>query len=155
SSEYRRRARILGALSGMGPLAIYMYLPALPAIAREFRADAAAVQVSLAVYFAGIAIGQAFYGPMSDAVGRKPALFFGLFVFIASSIGCAWADSVGALVVFRFLQALGGCAPLVVPRAVVRDYFDQLGSIRMLSLLMLVMGLAPISAALRRGAREG
>jgi DHA1 family bicyclomycin/chloramphenicol resistance-like MFS transporter len=85
SSEYRRLALILGALTAMGPLAIDMYLPALPAIAREFRADAAAVQVSLAVYFAGIAIGQAFYGPMSDAVGRKPALFFGLFVFIASS----------------------------------------------------------------------
>ncbi len=151
SSEYRRLALILGALTAMGPLAIDMYLPALPAIAREFRADAAAVQVSLAVYFAGIAIGQAFYGPMSDAVGRKPALFFGLFVFIASSIGCAWADSVGALVVFRFLQALGGCAPLVVPRAVVRDYFDQLGSIRMLSVLMLLMGLAPILAPLIGG----
>ena len=135
----------------MGPLAIDMYLPALPTIAREFRADEAAVQVSLAVYFLGIAIGQAFYGPLSDAVGRKPALYFGLIVFIAASIGCAWADSVSALVTFRFLQALGGCAPLVVPRAVVRDYFDQVGSIRMLSVLMLVMGLAPILAPLVGG----
>ena len=135
----------------MGPLAIDMYLPALPTIAREFRVNEAAVQVSLAVYFAGIAIGQAFYGPLSDAVGRKPALYFGLFVFVASSIGCAWAESVGALVAFRFLQALGGCAPLVVPRAVVRDYFDQVGSIRMLSVLMLVMGLAPILGPLIGG----
>ena len=151
SSEYRRLALILGALTAMGPLAIDMYLPALPTIAREFRADEAAVQVSLAVYFLGIAIGQAFYGPLSDAVGRKPALYFGLIVFIAASIGCAWADSVSALVTFRFLQALGGCAPLVVPRAVVRDYFDQVGSIRMLSVLMLVMGLAPILAPLVGG----
>lgn len=150
-SEYRRLALILGSLTAMGPLAIDMYLPALPTIAREFRADEAAVQVSLAVYFAGIAVGQAFYGPLSDAVGRKPALYFGLFVFVASSIGCAWADGVRALVVFRFLQALGGCAPLVVPRAVVRDYFDQIGSIRMLSVLMLVMGLAPILAPLIGG----
>ena len=151
SSEYRRLALILGALTAMGPLAIDMYLPALPTIGREFGADAAAVQVSLAAYFAGMAIGQAFYGPLSDAVGRKPALLFGLAVFILSSMACAWAGSVSALVAFRFLQALGGCAPIVIPRAVVRDYFDQVGSIRMLSMLMLVMGLAPILAPLIGG----
>ena len=131
-SEYRRLAIILGALTAVGPLAIDMYLPALPTIAGEFGVEVASVQVSLAAYFAGIAIGQAFYGPLSDAVGRKPAIYFGLIVFIVSSIGCAWAESVRALVAFRFLQALGGCAPVVIPRAVVRDYFDQLGSIRML-----------------------
>jgi DHA1 family bicyclomycin/chloramphenicol resistance-like MFS transporter len=144
-------AVILGALTAVGPLAIDMYLPALPTIGREFAADVAAVQVSLASYFAGIAIGQAFYGPLSDAAGRKPALYFGLAVFFVSSIGCAWADSVRTLVVFRFLQALGGCAPIVIPRAVVRDHFDQVGSIRMLSMLMLVMGLAPILAPLIGG----
>ena len=72
-------------------------------------------------------------------------------VFIVSSIGCALAESVDALVAFRFLQALGGCAPIVIPRAVVRDYFDQRGSVRMLSMLMLVMGLAPILAPLIGG----
>jgi DHA1 family bicyclomycin/chloramphenicol resistance-like MFS transporter len=150
-SDYRRLALILGALTAMGPLAIDMYLPALPTIAREFHTDSAAVQVSLAVYFTGIALGQAFYGPLSDRVGRKPALYFGLVVFIVSSIGCALAGSVQSLIVFRFLQALGGCAPLVIPRAVVRDHFDQLGSVRMLSVLMLVMGLAPILAPLVGG----
>jgi DHA1 family bicyclomycin/chloramphenicol resistance-like MFS transporter len=72
-------------------------------------------------------------------------------VFLTSSIGCAVAADVRALIVFRFLQALGGCAPLVIPRAVVRDYFDQRGSVRMLSVLMLVMGLAPILAPLIGG----
>jgi DHA1 family bicyclomycin/chloramphenicol resistance-like MFS transporter len=142
---------ILGALTAVGPLAIDMYLPGLPTIGREFGVDAAATQVSVASYFAGVAVGQAFYGPLSDAVGRKPALYFGLVVFILSSIGCAWADSVNTLVVFRFLQALGGCAPIVIPRAIVRDHFDQVGSIRMLSMLMLVMGLAPILAPLIGG----
>jgi MFS transporter, DHA1 family, multidrug resistance protein len=151
SSEYRRLALILGALTAVGPLAIDMYLPGLPTIGSEFGVDAAATQVSLASYFAGVAVGQAFYGPLSDAVGRKPALYFGLIVFILSSIGCAWADSVNTLVVFRFLQALGGCAPIVIPRAIVRDHFDQVGSIRMLSVLMLVMGLAPILAPLIGG----
>ena len=151
SSEYRRLALILGALTAVGPLAIDMYLPGLPTIGREFGVDASATQVSVASYFAGVAAGQAFYGPLSDAVGRKPALYFGLIVFILSSIGCAWSDNVNTLVAFRFLQALGGCAPIVIPRAVVRDHFDQVGSIRMLSMLMLVMGLAPILAPLIGG----
>ena len=148
---YFRLAMILGALTAMGPLAIDMYLPALPAIARDLNTSAASVQVSLAVYFIGIAVGQAFYGPLSDRWGRKPVLYFGLAVFVASSIGCALAADVRALIAFRFVQALGGCAPLVIPRAVVRDYFDQRGSVRMLSVLMLVMGLAPILAPLIGG----
>jgi DHA1 family bicyclomycin/chloramphenicol resistance-like MFS transporter len=149
--HYYRLALILGALTAMGPLAIDMYLPALPTIAREFGTESRVVQVSLAVYFAGIAIGQAFYGPMSDRVGRKPILYVGLVVFMVSSIGCASAGSVKMLIAFRFLQALGGCAPLVVPRAVVRDHFDQIGSVRMLSVLMLVQGLAPVLAPLIGG----
>src|SRR5688572_20248624 len=148
---YYRLAVILGALTAMGPLAIDMYLPALPTIARELETTAASMQVSLAVYFIGIAVGQAFYGPLSDRWGRKPALYFGLTLFVVSSAGCALAADVGTLIALRFLQALGGCAPLVVPRAVVRDHFDQQGSVRMLSVLILVMGLAPILAPLVGG----
>ena len=148
---YYRLAVILGALTAMGPLAIDMYLPALPTIAREMSTSIASVQVSLAVYFIGIACGQAFYGPLSDRWGRKRALYFGLILFSVASMGCALAGNVNALIALRFLQALGGCAPLVVPRAVVRDYFDQRGSVRMLSVLMLVMGLAPILAPLIGG----
>ncbi len=148
---YYRLAVILGALTAMGPLAIDMYLPALPTIAREMASSTGSVQVSLAVYFIGIACGQAFYGPISDRWGRKRALYFGLTLFSVSSVGCAMARDVTALNALRFMQALGGCAPLVVPRAVVRDYFDQRGSVRMLSVLMLVMGLAPILAPLVGG----
>ena len=148
---YYRLALILGALTAMGPLAIDTYLPALPRIADELHTSDALVQVSLSVYFVGIALGQAFYGPLSDRIGRKPALYLGLAMFILASVGCALATSVQALIVFRFLQALGGCAPLVVPRAIVRDHFDQRGSVRMLSILMLVMGLAPILSPLVGG----
>jgi DHA1 family bicyclomycin/chloramphenicol resistance-like MFS transporter len=150
-ADYYRLAVILGALTAMGPLAIDMYLPALPTIARDLETSSASVQGSLAVYFIGIAIGQALYGPLSDRWGRKPALYFGLSVFVVASTGCALATTPRTLIVFRFLQALGGCAPLVVPRAVVRDYFDQRGSVRMLSVLILVMGLAPILAPLIGG----
>ncbi len=150
-ADYNRLVVILGALTAMGPLAIDLYLPALPAIARDLATTPASVQVSLAMYFVGIALGQAFYGPLSDRWGRKRALYFGLVVFVLASVGCALAADVRALIAFRFLQALGGCAPLVVPRAIVRDYFDQRGSVRMLSVLMLVMGLAPILAPLVGG----
>lgn len=150
-AAYYRLALILGALTAMGPLAIDTYLPALPTIAREFHTTTALVQVSLSVYFIGIAVGQAVYGPLSDRLGRKPALYAGLLMFIGASLGCALSQNVQTLIAFRFVQALGGCAPLVVPRAIVRDHFDQRDSVRMLSVLMLVMGLAPILAPLAGG----
>jgi len=150
-TSYYRLALILGALTAMGPLAIDTYLPALPRIARDLHTSDALVQVSLSVYFVGIALGQAVYGPLSDRLGRKRPLYLGLAMFILASLGCALASSVELLIGFRFLQALGGCAPLVVPRAIVRDHFDQRGSVRMLSILMLVMGLAPILAPLVGG----
>jgi len=141
-----RLAVVLGALTAIGPLAIDMYLPALPGIARELGVPIAAVQVSLASYFAGMSIGQILYGPLSDRLGRKPILSLGLVIFVGASLACAFTTSVTQLVVFRFLQALGGCAPLVVPRAVVRDYFDGREAVRMLSMLILVMMLGPILA---------
>ena len=149
--HYYQLAVTLGALTAMGPLAVDMYLPALPTIAREFGASAGAVQVSLSVYFIGMAAGQAVYGPLSDRIGRKPTLCFGLLVFLAGSIGCALSQRVETLVVFRLVQALGGCASLVIPRAVVRDYFNERDAVRMLSVLMLVFGLAPILAPLVGG----
>jgi DHA1 family bicyclomycin/chloramphenicol resistance-like MFS transporter len=142
---------MLGALTAIGPLAIDTYLPALPTIARELNTTTPLVQASLSMYFVGIALGQVAYGPFSDRFGRKPALYLGLTLFVLASVGCALAERVEVLIAFRLLQALGGCAPIVVPRAVVRDYFDQRESVRMLSLLMLVMGLAPILAPLAGG----
>lgn len=141
-----RLAVILGALTAMGPLAIDMYLPALPGIAQELGVPITTVERSLASYFIGISFGQALYGPLSDRFGRKPPLYVGLAIFVSASLGCAFTTSVNQLVIFRFLQALGGCAPLVVPRAVVRDYFDGRESVRMLSMLILVMMMGPILA---------
>jgi len=150
-ADYLRTVGILGALTAMGPLAIDMYLPALPSISRDLQAAPALVQASLAAYFIGVALGQAMYGPFSDRFGRKPALYLGLTVFTLSSVACALTARVELLILCRFLQALGGCAPLVVPRAVVRDHFDQQASVRALSLLILVMGVAPILAPLVGG----
>lgn len=142
---------ILGLLTAFGSLSIDMYLPAFPAIAGDLATDVAAVEASLALFFLGFSAGQMLYGPVSDRFGRKPPLYFGLALYTAASIGCALAWSIEALIAFRFLQALGGCAGVVVSRAVVRDRFDHNEAARMFSLLMLVMGVSPILAPLAGG----
>lgn len=141
----------LGALSAIGPLTVDMYLPALPEISRQFGVPLSAVELSLASYFLGLAIGQVFYGPFIDRFGRKRPLYFGLFLYFLSSIACFLAPSVHVLILARFAQALGGCASIVAPRAMVRDLFDERESARVFSLLMLVMGIAPILAPLIGG----
>ncbi len=137
---------LLGVLSGLGPLAIDMYLPGFTAIAREFSTSPAVVERTLAAYFAGLALGQLFYGPATDRLGRKRPLYAGLVTFILASLGCAYARDVHWLIPLRFLQAAGGCAEMVVARAVVRDYFEEREAVRIFSFLMLVLGLAPIMA---------
>jgi MFS transporter, DHA1 family, multidrug resistance protein len=146
-----RLVLILGALSAFAPMSIDMYLPSLPTLAAEFGASTSATQLTLSAFFIGLAIGQALYGPLADRFGRKPALYIGLTVYAIATIGCASAYSVESLIVWRFAQALGGCAGVVVARAVVRDLFDQWGSARMLSTMMLVMGAAPMLAPLLGG----
>jgi len=141
-------AIVLGLITAVGPFAIDMYLPALPTIGASLNASPAAVQMSLMVYFIVVGIFQLAYGPLTDIVGRKPPLYFGLGLFIAASIGCALAPSIEALIGFRALQALGACAGVVVPRAVVRDLYTGPEAARLMSMLMLVMSISPILAPL-------
>ncbi len=142
---------VLGSLTTFGPLSIDMYLPGLPAIGRELHAGAASVQQTVAAFFIGIAVGQLIYGPLSDRLGRRWPLLFGVGLYIAASIGCAFATSIQMLIVLRVVQALGGCAGMVISRAVVRDRFQHHEVMHVFSMLMLVMGLAPILAPLIGG----
>lgn len=143
---HRRLILLLGLLTAFGPMSIDMYLPAFPAIAGEFGVDIAAVQYTLAAYNGGLALGQLFYGPLADRWGRKPSLLAGMLLYALASIGCAWAPSVGGLVGLRLLQALGGCAGMVLARAIVRDRFEGNEAARVFSTMMLIMGVAPILA---------
>lgn len=142
---------ILGILTAFGPLSIDMYLPGLPAIAQEFQTDSGRVQLTLSVFFIGLAAGQALYGPIADRLGRKRPLLFGCALYAVASLGCAFAPSVEWLIGLRLLQALGGCAGMVIARSVVRDLFNPRESARMYSFLTLVMGLAPVLAPLVGG----
>lgn len=149
--SYAKLVIILGTLSAFAPLSIDMYLPALPTIAADFNTQTSVVQQTLAVFFIGLAVGQAFYGPIADRVGRRPPLIFGSALYMLACLGCAFAPTVQSLILLRLAQALGGCAGIVISRSIVRDLFDQQESARMYSFLMLVMGLAPITAPLIGG----
>ncbi len=146
---------ILGALSAFAPLAIDFYLPGFPAMATAFATDEKHIQLTLAVYFGGLAIGQLIYGPLADRFGRRGPLLSGVTLFTLASFACAFAPSLEWLIGARFVQALGGCAGMVISRAVVSDKCDAVGSAKVFSQLMLVTGLAPILAPLAGGLMVG
>ena len=146
-----RLTLVLGAIMALGPLALDMYLPALPMLEAEFAVTPARVQHTVSAYLFGMAIGQFVMGPLSDRFGRKPPLLGGLALFVLASVGCALAQDIGAFVLLRFAQALGGSSIMVIVRAVIRDRFDAIQSAQVLSLMMLVMGAAPILAPLAGG----
>jgi len=130
----------------IGPFATDMYLPGFLAIARGLKTDIAHVGLSLTSYFIGVCIGQIIYGPLLDRYGRKKPLMLGLLVYTAASVGCAFSPTIHVLVGMRFLAGFGACVGMVGSRAVVRDLFSGTEMARMLSLLMMVFGIAPIIA---------
>jgi DHA1 family bicyclomycin/chloramphenicol resistance-like MFS transporter len=142
---------LLGGLTAFGSVSMDMYLPALPSLVRALKTTPAAAQETVSIFLIGLAVGQLVYGPVSDRVGRRGPILFGVGVYLAASLGCALASSIGLLIVFRLLQALGACAGMVIARAVVRDRYEDHEVLHVFSLLTLVMGSAPILAPLIGG----
>lgn len=137
---------ILGALATISPFSIDMYLPGFPAIATDLNTTIDKVQLSLTAYLVGIALGQLLYGPLLDRFGRKNPLYVGLMVYVLASIACAFTESVNALIVMRFLQALGGCVGIVSAQALVRDIFPANKTAQAFSLITLVIAVSPMIA---------
>lgn len=137
---------ILGILIAIGPLTIDVYLPAFVDIATDLQTKISQVQLSLTFYFIGIVFGQIFYGPIIDRFGKKPPLIFGLTLFVITSLLCCFAKNIEQIIILRFFQAIGGCASVVISRAIVRDIFNPQQTAQVFSNLVLVMGLAPIVA---------
>lgn len=136
----------LGALTALSPFSIDMYLPAFPKMAESLNTSVSEVSLSLSSYFIGLAFGQLFYGPLLDRFGRKKPLYIGLILYILATLGCLTSRSVDTLVIFRFIQAVGGCAANVAAMAMVRDFFSPKESAKVFSLLMLILGVSPLLA---------
>jgi DHA1 family bicyclomycin/chloramphenicol resistance-like MFS transporter len=142
---------LLAALTAIGSLSIDMYLPSFPTIAQDLGVATNRVQLTLASFLVGLAVGQLFYGPFSDRFGRKPPLYFGIGVYLFASLACVFVHDVDTLIVLRFFQGLGGCGGFVISRAAIRDKMGPEGAAHAYSLMMLVFGLAPILAPLFGG----
>jgi MFS transporter, DHA1 family, multidrug resistance protein len=141
----------LALLTALGPLSTDMYLPSLPAIARDLQATTGQTQATLSIFLLGFAAGQFVYGPVSDKVGRKPMMLSGLALFVAASLACMLAPSVEVLTAARFVQAFGASGPIVLGRAVVRDLYEGARAGRELSRMGTVMGLVPAIAPIGGG----
>ncbi|WP_168196440.1 multidrug effflux MFS transporter [Bdellovibrio sp. NC01] len=137
---------LLGTLTALDPLTIDMYLPAFGSIQKDFMTTMSNVELSVSTFFVGMAFGQLFYGPLADRFGRKLPLQLGMLVYFFATLGCAFAPNIETFIGFRLLQALGGCAGMVITRAIIRDLFDTKQVATFLSNMALVMGIAPIIA---------
>lgn len=134
---------LLALITVSGTLAMHMFVPALPEAAKELNASIAAMQLTISLYIVGVAGGQLVYGPLSDAVGRRPMLLFGLGLYVIAGVAAALATSVHFLIGARLFQAIGGCAGLALGRAVVRDTASVDDSVRNLALINLMVIIGP------------
>jgi len=137
---------LLGFLTAVGPVSTDMYLPAFPAIEAELGTAQGSVEITLASWFVGLAVGQLVQGTLADRLGRRLPLITGTALYTLASVGCALAPDMMTLAAWRCAAAFGGAASAVIPRAMVRDLADGLAAARLMSRLMLVMGAAPILA---------
>ena len=143
-----RLALVLGLLSAVGPFAIDMYLPAMPAITADLASEPTMIAHTLTAYFLAFGVAQLVYGPWADAAGRRGPLVAGLALFILGSIACAFAPSDAWLIAARALQGLGGAAVMVIPRAIIRDMHTGTEATRLMALVMLVISVSPMLAPL-------
>ena len=117
-------AVLLAVLGMLGPFSIDTYLPAFSGIAQSLGASPVQMQQTLSAYLFGFAFMSLFHGAISDSLGRRPVVLWGLAAFTLASAGCALSQSIGQLVFFRAMQGLCTGAGIVVARAVVRDMFS-------------------------------
>lgn len=139
---------VLGLITISGPLGFTMYVPAFAEIARDLGSPTEALPLTLVSYFIALAVGQNIYGPLSDRYGRKQSLYIGLGLYVAASIGGSFSGSVDELVWWRFVQGLGACAAIAMPRAIVRDLHTGPQAARLLGIVLLLSSSAPLVAPL-------
>jgi len=135
---------ILSALMSFASVSTDVYLPAMPTIAEDLHAAGGRVELTLSAFLIGFSLGQLIWGPIGDRYGRRPPIVVGLALFILGSAGCALSQDIGQMMGWRVVQAIGACSGPVLARAMVRDLYTREHSARMLSTLILIMGVAPL-----------
>jgi DHA1 family bicyclomycin/chloramphenicol resistance-like MFS transporter len=145
---------LLIAVSAVSPLGINMYLPSMPGMARALGVDFTTIQLTLSLYLGAMAVGQLVIGPLSDRLGRRPVLLTGLLVFVAGSVICLSAQSIGVLIFGRIVQAIGGCAGITLSRAIVRDLYGRNQVASMIAYVTMGMAVAPMIAPTIGGVLE-
>lgn len=149
----RRRllAPLLAALAMFGPFSIDTIFPAFPAIEADLRASPFAMQQTISVYMFAYALMSLLHGPLSDALGRRRVILFGVAMFALASVGCALSGTIGTLLAFRALQGFSAGAGLIVGRAIIRDCFDGIEAQRLMSTVSMIFGIAPAIAPIVGG----
>jgi len=137
---------LLAAMTSLGPLSTDIYVASLPHIGEALHAPTGEVQLTITCYLVGYAIGQIFYGPVSDKFGRRPPLLAGYALYIVAAIGCLFVNSIGWLIVARVAQAFGGAGPIILARAIVRDSHAGRAAAKQFGLMSTIMGVTPIVA---------
>ena len=137
---------LLAALGALGPLSVDVYLPAMPTMMAALDTDIRHMHLTLSSYLTGFALFHLACGPLADRFGRKPILISGTVLFVAACIGCSLSETVDELVFFRFIQGVGACVGPTLARAVARDIFGPTRAARALSLIAMMMALAPAIA---------
>ncbi|HRN49555.1 MAG TPA: multidrug effflux MFS transporter [Niabella sp.] len=135
---------LLGLLAALSTLTIAMYIPGFHQMAADFRVDESQIAFTLTSYFIGITIGQLIYGPIIDHFGRKKPLLISLIIYVLATVVCSVADSLDMMITVRFLQALGASAGMVSALAIITDVFEPQHRAKAFSLVMTVLGVAPI-----------
>ena len=147
----RKLAAILGMLVMIGPFAIDSIFPAFRVLAQDLNVPDAAIMQAISIYLLGYGVMSLLHGALSDAFGRKPVIIIGLFVFGLASVGCALADSLHELLIYRFIQGLSAGVGLIVGRAIIRDVYDGDDAQRMMSLVSMIFSIAPAIAPIIGG----
>jgi MFS transporter, DHA1 family, multidrug resistance protein len=145
---------LLVVMTGVAPISLYLLVPSLPQLAAAFGRDISVAQMTVSLYMVGWACSQLIMGPLSDKYGRRPVLLAGLWLMVAASVACIFAENIAQLIAARFLQALGGAAGLVISRAIIRDLYPRERIGAMISLVIGVMMIAQMLSPLTGGLIE-
>jgi DHA1 family bicyclomycin/chloramphenicol resistance-like MFS transporter len=153
TAEPRRRPPliILILVAAMGPLALQILVPSMPGLVEVFGVPYHAVQLSLMLFLIGLAIAQLIYGPLSDRFGRRPVMLAGIGIYLAGTLVCLLSTGIEILLIGRVLQAVGGCAGMVLSRAIIRDLYERDRAASMIAYVTVAMVVAPMVAPIIGG----